>query len=46
MNDLQKRFALFLIGCPSNSECMSTNPSMASFDTCGSRAYTCINSGH
>ena len=32
--------------CPSNSECMSTNPSMASFDTCGSRAYTCINSGH
>ena len=33
-------------GCPSNSECISTNPSMISFDTCGSRAYTCINSGH
>ena len=32
--------------CPANSECMSTNPSMVSFDTCGSRAYICINNGH
>ena len=30
--------------CPVNLECASSNPSI-SFDTCGSRAYTCIN-GH
>ena len=33
--------------CPSNSECASSDSSMVSFDTCGSRAHTCIIiSGH
>ena len=33
--------------CPSGSECLSDNPSMISFDSCGSRAKRCIPSnGH
>ena len=34
--------------CPLDSECVSDNPSLISFDSCGERAHRCIptNSGH